>query len=66
MEFLVIKCPKGCPETFWTRNEMLNHHLVRHERPFPLDCYAEILCDLLDAMAEMDMEFPQATPGVHP
>lgn len=56
MEFLIIKCPSGCPEAFWTRNEMLNHHLARHERPFPLHRYAEILFDLLDAMAGIGME----------
>jgi hypothetical protein len=29
-EFLIIKCPKGCPETFWTMTEMANHHLEAH------------------------------------
>jgi hypothetical protein len=35
MEFLLIKCPRGCSPTFKTKTELLNHHVEQHERPLP-------------------------------
>jgi hypothetical protein len=35
MEIHLLKCPKGCRETFQTKTELLNHHLLAHERPLP-------------------------------
>jgi hypothetical protein len=35
MEIMLLKCPKGCRDTFQTKTELLNHHLLTHEQPLP-------------------------------
>lgn len=33
MEFLLLKCPAGCPGSFVVLADLLNHHIAWHERP---------------------------------
>ena len=35
MKIEIIKCPRGCNLTFYTKNAMLNHHLEAHQKPLP-------------------------------
>ncbi|HEX6827136.1 MAG TPA: hypothetical protein VF077_12535 [Nitrospiraceae bacterium] len=33
--FQIFTCKHGCPDTFWTVNELYAHHFEQHERPLP-------------------------------